>query len=112
MYISLDASLSPELAIQFNQPLEDQTAMETENAVFTAVLNKPGQKMEWFINGKLIKVPSDKYEVENVDCTYTLKIKDLDLKDAGKVKAKCKDADSTATLTVTGKVVAFRRSYL
>ena len=78
--------------------------METTEAVFTAVLNKPNQKMEWFIDGKPIKLPNDKYEVENVDCTYTLKLKDLDLKDAGKITAKCQNAESSATLTVTGRV--------
>ena len=100
---TLPFSLLTELEIQFKQPLEDQTAMATTQAVFTALINKPNQKIEWWINGKPIKLPSDKYEVENVDCAYTLKIKDLAQNDAGKVMAKFKNTDSTATLTVTGK---------
>ena len=60
-----------------------------------------------FRSGKPIKLPNDRYEVENVDCTYTIKIKNLDKKDAGKVKAKVKDVDCTATLTVTEKPVEF-----
>ena len=93
-----------EKPVEVSQPLTDVTVQEEADATFTCQLSKPNQKVEWFFGGKTIK-PSEKYEIDCQDCTYTLTIKNCQMKDSpADVKIKNKDCESSASLTVTGKV--------
>ena len=90
-----------ELPIDITKDLASQEVFEKEDATFTCELSKPNQPVDWYIGTKKIK-PSEKYELEVHDFTYTLKIKDCTLNDTAEVSIVAKDCKSTAQLVVKG----------
>jgi len=81
---------------------------EHQDATFEVVLNKPDQKVAWFVKGKKIK-PSDKYIIESDGTTYRLTIKDCTLEDTADVKMTIKDLKSAAKLTVKELPIEFTK---
>ena len=86
----------------FTKPLTDQTIQEFEDATFTCEVSKPNKEVKFYKDGKEIK-PNKKYEIVVENCTHTLKIKDGQIDDTGKIEARVQEASCEATFTVNGK---------
>ncbi len=86
----------------FTSPLKDTNVTEGDDVTLECETSKPGQKVEWFRDGK--KIPkTDKRALPFVDGTkHKLVLKDAKLDDTAKYSAKVGDADTTAQLTVSG----------
>ena len=91
-----------EIPTEFINPLEDQQCTEYEDATFTFQLNKPNKKVSWFFDEAEIS-PNEKYEVTVEDFTYTLRIKEAQMGDAGQFTVKVDDVTSIAKLNVNGE---------
>ncbi|ELT96013.1 hypothetical protein CAPTEDRAFT_139749 [Capitella teleta] len=88
-----------EIPTEFINPLEDQQCTEFQDATFSLQLNKPNKKVSWFYD-ELEITPNEKYEVSSEDFSYTLKINDAQMTDAGKITAKVDDISCSADFIV------------
>jgi plastocyanin len=91
-----------EEATVFTKPLHDQAVTEFTEATFTCEVSKPNKVVTFYKDGKPIKA-GDKYEIVVENCTHTLKIKDAQMEDAGKIEARVDEASCEATFTVNGQ---------
>lgn len=91
-----------ELPTEFINPIEDQQCMEFDEATFSLQLNKPNKTVTWFYDEAEI-TPNEKYEVSHENFDYTLKIKDAQMTDAGKITARVDDISCSANFIVNGR---------
>ena len=66
---------------------------------------KPGQKVQWFKNGKPLKTDAKKgIKISSKDISHTLSIAKCSKEDAGEYTAQVGNETSTANLFVDGKL--------
>lgn len=91
-------------ALKFLQPLADLEGIEEETIELKVEVTKPNQKVKWIRNGRTVNPNEERfanrYVILSNDCTHTLQIKNLNLKDAGEFVVNVEQLSSTCKLTV------------
>ena len=91
-----------EAPVTFTGPLKDTTVEEGEEVTLECETSKPGQKVDWYRDGKKIMKSDKRATVASDGVKHKLTIKDAKLPDAAEFTAKVGDVDTAAKLTVSG----------
>ena len=101
--VTLTVGDLPEIPVTFTVPLTDVSIPESENVTLKCETNKPGQKVQWFKNGKKITKPTKRIQIQDDGTTHTLTIDKSELDDGAEYTAKVADDSTTGKLDVVGK---------
>ena len=82
--------------------LADQSATETDAAVFECEISRANAEVEWFLNDVKIE-ESDKFVIESSNRRRVLTINNCSSADEGKVRCSSEDDETLAELQIEGR---------
>ena len=89
---------------KFTKRIADQSATETDAAIFECEISRPDAEVRWFHNDKAIVVEdNDKYSIEVNNRRRTLIVNNCGTADEGTVKCMSDDDESVAQLQIEGR---------
>lgn len=102
LFLMLSSCCDAEVPADFLMKLEDGKGKEGEDVTFKCKTNDDDVPVFWFVNGKPVPIPSDKYIIRSEGYEHTLTIKNLLPEDACEVTAVIGDNKTSANLAVEG----------
>ena len=91
-----------EVPVTFTVPLKDISTTEGNTVTLECQVNKPGQKVIWYKDGKKLLKPDGEMDADGV--TFRLTLKDANPIDAASYTAKCAKAQTSAKVEVKGSL--------
>ena len=88
--------------VEFLAKLTEQYVEETQECIFTCVVDREDVTVDWFHNDTPL-LPSDKHVLKDEKKTHTLVIKNTDHSDIGEYTVVVGDSRSSAKLNLDGK---------
>ena len=87
---------------RFTKRLADQSATETDAAVFECEISRANADVEWFLNDVKVE-ESDKFVIESSNRRRVLTINNCSSADEGKVRCSSEDDETLAELQIEGR---------